>query len=128
MAKMISERWRSEEAQQYRKLYSSKQWRILREQALFRDMFRCQHKGCGVILKRGVSHPHSAVVHHIKPHKGDLDLFFNLDNLQSVCWEHHSGIIQSIENRGFDVTIGPDGWPIDPNHPGVKRLGNPSEE
>lgn len=127
MAKMI-ERWRSEEANQYRKLYATKQWRVLREQALFRDAYRCQHKGCGVILRRGVSHPNSAVVHHIKPHKGDLDLFFNLDNLQSVCWAHHSGIIQSIENRGFDVTIGNDGWPIDENHPGVKRRGNPSEE
>jgi hypothetical protein len=125
---MIVEKWRTPEANEWRKLYQSKRWRQLREQALLRDLYRCQHKGCGVVLKRGVSHPNSAVVHHIKPHKGSPELFFDLANLQSVCWTHHSGIIQSIENRGFDVTIGNDGWPIDPNHPGVKRRGNPPKE
>lgn len=124
----MNDRWRTPEAAEYRKLYGTKQWRILREQALFRDAFRCQHKGCGVILRRGVSHQNSAVVHHLKPHKGNPDLFFDINNLQSVCWMHHSGIIQSIENRGYDVTIGPDGWPIDPTHPGVKQRGNPSKE
>jgi len=113
------DKWRSEEAEEYRRLYKTKAWRVLREQALLRDMFRCQHKGCGAMLKRGRSHPKSAVVHHIKPHKGDLDLFFDLDNLQAVCWSCHSGDIQSIEARGFDATIGADGWPIDENHPGA---------
>lgn len=122
------DQWRTKEASEYRKLYSTKRWRTLRDQALLRDAFRCQHKGCGVILKRGVKQPNSAVVHHITPHKGNLDLFFDINNLQSCCWMHHSGIIQSIENRGFDVTIGADGWPIDPEHPGVKRRGNPSKE
>jgi len=112
------DKWRTPEAAEYRKLYQSKQWRILREQALLRDLFKCQHKKCKAQLKRGRSNPRSAVVHHVKPHKGNLDLFFDLDNLQSVCWACHSGDIQSIENRGFDVTIGEDGWPIDPQHPG----------
>ena len=112
------DKWRTPEAAEYRKLYQSKQWRILREQALLRDLFKCQHKGCGVPLKRGRSNPRSAVVHHVTAHKGNLDLFFDLANLQSVCWACHSGDIQSIENRGFDVTIGDDGWPIDPQHPG----------
>ena len=110
------DKWRTPEAVEYRKLYGRKQWRILRERALFRDGFMCQHKGCKALLKRGTRHPRSAVVHHLKPHKGDLDLFFDIDNLQSVCWTCHSGSIQSIENRGFDVTIGEDGWPIDPGH------------
>ena len=110
------ESWRSDEAAESRKLYSRKQWRILRERALLRDGFMCQHKGCKALLKRGTRHPRSAVVHHLKPHKGDLDLFFDINNLQSVCWTCHSGSIQSIENRGFDVTIGEDGWPIDPDH------------
>jgi 5-methylcytosine-specific restriction protein A len=121
---------RSPEAQQYRKLYMTKRWRMLREQALLRDLFRCTHNGCNVILTRGVSKPNSAVVHHIKPHKGNLDLFFDLDNLASVCWAHHSGAIQIIENRGFDVTIGQDGWPIDPKHPAIggHNHGNPSKK
>lgn len=111
------DKWRTPEADEYRKLYGTKHWKVLREQALLRDGFKCQHKGCNAMLKRGRSHPRSAVVHHLKPHKGNLDLFFDLNNLQSVCWTCHSGDIQSIEAKGFDVTIGTDGWPIDPNHP-----------
>ncbi|NCW04317.1 MAG: HNH endonuclease [Rhodobacteraceae bacterium] len=61
----------------------------------------------------------SAVVHHLKPHKGDLELFFDLHNLQSVCWTCHSGDIQSTEAMGYDRIIGADGWPIDPKHPYV---------
>tara|TARA_R110002111_G_scaffold32400_2_gene65499 strand:+ start:461 stop:808 length:348 start_codon:yes stop_codon:yes gene_type:complete len=114
------EEWRTEEAASYRKLYKLKQWRLMRERVLLRDGFKCQHKGCGVMLKRGRSHSASAVVHHIKPHKGDLDLFFDYNNLQAVCWSCHSGSIQSIENRGFDTTIGEDGWPTDPDHIGNK--------
>jgi hypothetical protein len=82
-----------------------------------RDAYRCQHAGCGVHLQAGRRSPHSAVVHHLKPHKGDLELFFDLDNLQSVCWTCHSGDIQSTEALGYDRTIGNDGWPIDPKHP-----------
>lgn len=113
----MMEKWRSPEAAEYRKLYNTKQWRSLREQVLLRDLYKCQHKGCGAPLKRGRKSPRSAVVHHLKPHKGDLDLFYDIDNLQSVCWTCHSGDIQSIESRGFDATIGEDGWPVDPNHP-----------
>jgi 5-methylcytosine-specific restriction endonuclease McrA len=112
------DKWRTPEAADYRKLYHTKQWRTLREQVLLRDLFTCQHKGCKAMLKRGRAHKRSAVVHHLNPHKGDHDLFFDVDNLQSVCWSCHSGDIQSIESRGFDVTIGEDGWPIDPNHTG----------
>jgi len=112
------DKWRTPEAAEYRKLYQTKAWRILREQALLRDGYRCQHKRCGVTLKRGRSDPRSAVVHHLKPHKGEHDLFFDLDNLQAVCWTCHSGDIQSAEARGYDTQIGDDGWPIDPSHPG----------
>ena len=112
--------WRSDEAAEYRKLYQTKQWRLLRERVLLRDGFRCQHKGCGAFLKRGRSHPQSAVVHHLMPHKGNLDLFFDEGNLQAVCWSCHSGAIQSDEALGYDKEIGLDGWPIDPKHPSVK--------
>jgi 5-methylcytosine-specific restriction endonuclease McrA len=109
------ERWRSAEANEYRKLYQTKQWRILRERALLRDAFTCQR--CKCMLKRGKSHPQSAVVHHIEAHKGDHDKFFDLDNLQAVCWSCHSGVIQSEEKLGYSTEIGADGWPVDPNHP-----------
>lgn len=105
------DKWRTPEANEYRKLYKTKQWRILRERVLLRDKYQCQHKGCNTFLKRGRNLPQSAVIHHITPHKGNLDLFYDLDNLQAVCWKCHSGDIQSIEARGLDTEIGEDGWP-----------------
>ena len=116
----MSDDWRSPEAAEYRRLYQTKAWRLLRGRVLLRDGYRCQHKGCGAMLKLGKKHPRTAVVHHIKPHKGNLDLFYDLHNLQAVCWTCHSGAIQSTEVRGFDATIGADGWPVDPKHPGAK--------
>jgi 5-methylcytosine-specific restriction endonuclease McrA len=112
------DKWRTPEAEAYRKLYQTKQWSKLREVALLRDAFKCQR--CGCFLKRGRSHPQSAVVHHIKAHKGDIDLFFDINNTTSVCWTCHSGVIQSEEARGYSTQIGQDGWPTDRNHPGAK--------
>jgi 5-methylcytosine-specific restriction enzyme A len=109
---------RSAEAREWRRLYATKQWAILRRQALTRDGFQCQR--CGVILTDGRRSPRSAVVHHIEAHKGDMDLFFDLANLAAVCWACHSGAIQSEEVLGYDATIGADGWPVDPKHPGAK--------
>lgn len=111
------DKWRTPEANEYRKLYQTKQWRQLREMVLLRDGFRCQHKGCNEFLKRGVKHPRSAVIHHLKPHKGNLNLFYDINNLQAVCWSCHSGDIQSIEVKGYDTQIGESGWPIDTKHP-----------
>ena len=113
------DKWRTPEANEYRKLYQTKQWRVLRERALLRDTFTCQR--CKCMLKRGKSHPQSAVVHHIDAHKGDPDKFFDLDNLQAVCWSCHSGVIQSEERLGYSSEIGNDGWPVDPNHPSVRQ-------
>ena len=62
--------FRSVEAQTYRTLYSTKNWKTLRRQALTRDEYRCQHSGCGAHLQAGRDHPRSAVVHHLKPHAG----------------------------------------------------------
>jgi len=65
----IMDRWRTPEAEAYRRLYQTKRWKRLREVALLRDLFTCQR--CGCHLKRGRTHPQSAVVPHIKAHKGD---------------------------------------------------------
>jgi 5-methylcytosine-specific restriction endonuclease McrA len=115
----VIERWRTPEATEYRKLYQTKQWQQLRRRVLLRDGYRCQHKQCGALLKRGRTDARSAVVHHIIAHKGDLDLFFDYNNLVSTCWKCHSGDIQSIEARGYDTQIGENGWPIDPKHRGL---------
>lgn len=111
---------RSLEYEQYKLLYYTKSWASLRQTILARDLYTCQLVGCGVALTSGRDKPNSAVIHHLKPHKGDLELFFDPDNLQSVCWRCHSGKLQSIEALGYDTTIGNDGWPIDPKHPSAK--------
>ena len=74
---------RSTTADKYRKLYYTKSWKQLRATILTRDGYRCQR--CKVTLTNGRSDPRAAVVHHIKPHKGDLTLFNDPANLESVC-------------------------------------------
>ena len=109
---------RSRSAERYRRLYHTKQWRQLRGTILTRDGFRCQR--CGVTLTNGRSDPRSTVVHHREPHRGDETLFFDASNLEAVCWQCHSGAIQSQEALGYDTTIGSDGWPVDARHPMIK--------
>ena len=73
-------------------------------------MMRCQR--CGVYLADdGGKSPRSATVNHKTPHKGDLTLFFDPDNLEAVCKRCHDSDIQSEERSG-KPTIGVDGWPI----------------
>ena len=93
---------RSTTADEYRKLYYTKRWKQLRGTILTRDGYRCQR--CKVTLTNGRSDPRSAVVHHIQPHKGDLTLFNDPANLESVCWRCHSGAIQSEEALGYAKT------------------------
>ncbi|MCF6304370.1 MAG: HNH endonuclease [Rhodobacteraceae bacterium] len=114
---MTRERYRSPEAKLYRPMYKTPQWKALRKLVISRDLYTCQHKGCGCFVAQGRKHPRSAVVHHIKPHKGDAYLFYDASNLELVCKHCHDGAIQSSERRGYDSTVGVDGWPIDHKHP-----------
>ena len=61
-----------------------------------------------------------AVVNHKTPHKGNLILFYDPNNLEAVCWSCHLGAIQSEEALGYDTTIGADGWPVDENYPIIR--------
>ncbi|MCR6498427.1 HNH endonuclease [Shinella sp. CPCC 101442] len=53
------------------------------------------------------------VVDHRKPHKGDLELFYDPSNLQSLCAPCHNGHKQRIERGSKAVVIGVDGYPIE---------------
>lgn len=57
------------------------------------------------------------VVDHIVPHRGDPALFWDGTNLQTLCPDHHDVVKQREEVRGFSNARGPDGWPLDPQHP-----------
>ena len=57
------------------------------------------------------------VVDHITPHKGDLDLFYDMDNWQTLCKICHDNAKRRIENRGYEHGSSATGDPIDPMHP-----------
>lgn len=94
---------------QYSKLYNSRAWQFLRRQQLLAQPL-C--KMCG-----DLGHLVGAeVVDHKTPHKGDLNLFLDQNNLQSLCKLCHDKHKQQQERRGLLVGHGPDGLPLDPNH------------
>ena len=59
----------------------------------------------------------ATVVDHIIPHRGNMDLFWDRDNWQSLCDPHHSGTKQTEEKRGHVIGCDIDGRPLDPEHP-----------
>lgn len=54
----------------------------------------------------------ATVVDHITPHKGDKDLFWDVENWQSLCKTCHDSVKSRIENGKQVQTIGVDGWPM----------------
>lgn len=68
----------SPEAEPLRRLYSTARWRRLRKAVIVRDNFTC--RCCGVFE----ADSSKLVADHIKPHRGDLDLFWDEDNLQTL--------------------------------------------
>lgn len=67
------------------RLYQTRQWKRLRLQVL------AEHPLCVMCLDRDKRVVPATVVDHIIPHGGDLSLFWDMDNLQSLCASCHSG-------------------------------------
>jgi 5-methylcytosine-specific restriction endonuclease McrA len=74
-----------------RALYRTARWARLRWSILARDMFTCQM--CGRIE----GDTSKLVCDHRQPHRGDLTLFWDEDNLQCLCAPCHSGAKQRLE-------------------------------
>src|SRR5215467_16084333 len=72
---------------------------------------------CQMCLNRGRITA-ATVVDHVEPHRDDPVRFWT-GKVQSLCASCHSGPKASIEKRGYDTRIGPDGWPTDPRASGV---------
>lgn len=96
---------RSTEASAYRKLYKTSRWQRLRERQL------TAHPLCAYCLQQEDVTP-ATVCDHVRPHKGDEALFFDPDNLQSLCAPCHDRIKQREELGQDVVRFGPDGWPV----------------
>lgn len=103
--------------------YSSAGWRKRRAFQLH------EHPLCRICLERGKVEP-ATVADHIEPHHGDINKF-RLGDLQSLCKACHDGLKRTVEIRGYSTAIGPDGMPVDPQHPcyrhrdEAKALGAP---
>lgn len=54
----------------------------------------------GVMLIGKAPAPNSPVADHITPHRGDLGLFWDEQNLQAVSKEYHDRVKQRFEKRG----------------------------
>lgn len=59
----------------------------------------------------------ATVVDHIIPHRGDEVLFWDADNLQSLCKPCHDGAKQAQEKNGFLRGSDLEGLPLDAKHP-----------
>jgi 5-methylcytosine-specific restriction enzyme A len=97
------------------RLYHCARWKALRRQQLL----HCP------LCEACMAHGHiiaAAVVDHVVPHHGDLVLFWDTANLQSLCIPCHNRDKKTIESLGYDPrAIGDDGWPLDPLHPANKK-------
>lgn len=91
-------------------LYKTKQWKAIRAKRFHKE------PTCRMCRAQGIETP-VFIVDHIKPHRGDTNLFFDFNNTQSLCKHHHDSAKQFQEKRGFSGQVGNDGWPSDPLHP-----------
>lgn len=93
-----------------KRYYNTPEWQTLRTKQLFKAPL------CAFCHSEGRVYP-ADTVDHIRPHKGDYGLFFDENNLQSLCRHHHDSEKQQIEKRGYSTRIGADGWPVSNKHP-----------
>ena len=91
--------------QPWHRLYKTAAWQRLREHQLAMQPL------CSFCLQ-GDDVEVATVVDHIKPHKGDDALFYDANNLQSLCKHCHDSAKQRIDNGKVVVTTGVDGYPL----------------
>lgn len=94
-------------------LYSRKAWVRRRSHQLAIQPL------CEQCLAEGKIEP-ARVADHIEPHRGDVNKF--MGPLRSLCFRHHNSWKQTIEIRGYEKTVGADGFPVDKSrHPFYKK-------
>lgn len=96
---------RSEQAEQYRKLYRTVRWRRLREYQLSIEPL-CQWCKEIEIVEEATE------VHHAIPHRGSEELFWSGPFL-STCSPCHASRGQREDRGQVTLTFGEDGWPDD---------------
>jgi len=86
-----------------------RRWRKIRRQWL------TDHPFCVFCEARGILTP-ATEVDHIQKHNLDPVLFYDLNNLQSLCSPCHRSIKAQMERSGVVRGSDEQGLPIDPNH------------
>lgn len=79
----------------WRRLYKTARWQELRLRILLRDLLTCQRPGCGFTT----ADTSQLVCDHREPHRGDERLFWDEDNLWTLCKPCHDGWKQRLEQR-----------------------------
>ena len=82
-----------------RSWYKSTRWLKLRQKVLIRDSYTCQRTG--EICSGKHPSPNSPVVNHRIPHKGSPDLFWDINNLETVTKAVHDSTIQREERNNL---------------------------
>lgn len=84
-------------------------WQKAREGYLRKHPF-CSHcESIGLVVA-------ASVIDHIVAHKGDMELFWDSDNWQSLCKECHDSWKKRLEGSGIQIGCDESGMPIDPSH------------
>ncbi len=81
----------------YHHWYAKPSWKQLRTSMLI------QHPLCASCLLTNTYTP-STIVDHIRPHKGDIHLFYDIDNLQTLCKRCHDRKT-ATDDGGFNNII-----------------------
>ena len=81
-----------------------------------RRQYLAQHPLCVYCERRGRVTA-AKVVDHKKPHKGDIQLFYDRTNWQGLCINCHDSVKKAEEHGRMILGCGADGQPLDSNHP-----------
>jgi 5-methylcytosine-specific restriction protein A len=92
-----------------KRLYDEIRWRKLRIQIL-NEQPLCRI--CALVGRDVIAD----TVDHKIPHKGDYNLFYDRDNLQSLCKQCHDSTKKTQEQGGLFMGCDIHGNPIDRNH------------
>ena len=92
----------------YHNLYYTARWKALRLSQMQSEPL------CAFCLSQNVI-TNATVADHITPHKGNELLFYDADNLQSLCKRCHDSVKQTYEKRGVMIGSDADGCPLDAN-------------
>lgn len=84
--------------------YRTKRWRNLKTQAHRRDGYRCVIPGCKV----DTTPKHSLYADHIIEVR-DGGAFWDLNNLQTLCYEHHNAKTADVRAQRGNVKLSPNG-------------------